>query len=158
QGAPTMRKGLRGTLTLLGTALLVAGGVALAAAPRAQTVTIVNLNIFHGIDCVPVRGEQCRLADRLALLFARLAALGCPDIVTFQEVLDRTTVETLTPDGQLLTLTNLTSVLALMQTTLPPLSQVCGFEYSLLYAADLVTPPQAPLLQGTDEELILSRY
>ena len=121
-----MRKGLRGTLAILVTALLVAGDVALAAEQRAKTVTVVNLNVFHGIDCVPVRGEQCRLADRLALLFARLTALGCPDIVTFQEVLDRTTVETLTPDGQLLTLTNLTSVLALMQTTLPPLSPYGG--------------------------------
>jgi len=153
-----MRKGLLSTLAILVTTLLAVGDVALATEHRAQTVTIVNLNVFHGIDCVPIRGEQCRLADRLALLFARLAAQGCPDIVTFQEVLDRTTVETLTPDGQLLTLTNLTSVLALIQATLPPLSQVCGFEYNFLYAADLVTPPQAPLFQGTDEELILSRY
>jgi endonuclease/exonuclease/phosphatase family metal-dependent hydrolase len=153
-----MRKGQRGTLAILVTALLAAGNVALAAAPRAQTVTIVTLNVFHGIDCVPVRGEQCRVADRIALLFERLAALGCPDIVTLQEVLDRTSVDTLTPDGQLITLTGLTSVLALIQTTLTPFAQVCGFEYRLLSATDLVTPPLAPVFQGTDEELILSRY
>ena len=153
-----MRQGILGTLAVLVIALLASGDVALANEQHKQTVTIVNLNVFHGIDCVPARGEQCRLADRLALLFARLAALGCPDIVTLQEVLDLTTVETLTPDGQLITLTNLTSALALIQTTLTPLSQVCGFEYSFLYAADLVTPPQAPVFQGTDEELILSRY
>src|SRR5437879_5142707 len=103
-----MWQGILGLLAVLVTALLAYADEAVVYAKHAkheQTVTIVDLNVFHGIDCVPVRGDQCRLADRLALLFARLAARGCPDIVTLQEVLDRTTVETLTPDGQLLTLT-----------------------------------------------------
>jgi hypothetical protein len=81
-----MREGLLGTQAVLVIALLASGDVALTEEQHKPTVTIVNLNIFHGIDCVPARGEQCRLADRLVLLFARLAALGCPDIVTLQEV------------------------------------------------------------------------
>src|SRR5262249_17984486 len=41
---------------------------------------------------------------------------------------------------------------------LKPLAETCGFTYEFLYAADLVDPQRGPLFQGTDEELILSRY
>jgi endonuclease/exonuclease/phosphatase family metal-dependent hydrolase len=151
-----MSKGILCALALLAPALLTSGEGALA---HEQTVTVASLNVFHGIDCVPVRGEQCRLAERIELLFAHLAAIGCPDIVTLQEVLDRRSVATFTPDGNLVTLEHLTSVLELITAKLKPFAAVCGFEYTYLYAADpTVAPDPSPLFQGTDEELILSRY
>ena len=88
--------------------------------------------------------QQCRVTDRIQLLFARLAALGCPDIVTLQEVLDRLSVEELVPTGPI-TRTDLTSVRQLIQDTLTPFAQVCGFPYRALYAAELVPLQDAPV-------------
>src|SRR4029434_1792684 len=100
---------------------------------------------------------QCRLDERLTLLFEHLAAIGCPDIVTLQEVLGRTSVVVLTPEGQPIML-EVVSALHLITDKLPSLTEMCGFAYTLLYAADLIDPQRGPLFQGTDEELILSRY
>src|SRR5919197_5115519 len=88
KGAPTMRPHLIGTLAFLVTVLLGSGAGVLAHEHHKQTVTVVNLNGLHGLDCVvpgvPVvagtLAQQCRVTDRISLLFARLAALGCPDI------------------------------------------------------------------------------
>ncbi len=46
-------------------------------------VTIVNLNVLHGLFC---GGEACRLTDRISLLFGLLEQAKCPDVVTLQEV------------------------------------------------------------------------
>lgn len=48
-------------------------------------VTIASLNILHGITC-PADTADCRLADRVDLLFDWLESIGCPDVVLLQEV------------------------------------------------------------------------
>jgi endonuclease/exonuclease/phosphatase family metal-dependent hydrolase len=57
-----------------------------AACPDAD-LTVADLNILHGIFC-PVPTQSCRLAERIELLFQWIAASGCPDVVTLQEVSD----------------------------------------------------------------------
>ncbi|MEW6270458.1 MAG: endonuclease/exonuclease/phosphatase family protein [Thermodesulfobacteriota bacterium] len=56
-------------------------------APRSAmpSVTLANLNFLHGIFCPPA-SDRCRLPDRTALLFDFIAARGCPDMVTLQEI------------------------------------------------------------------------
>jgi endonuclease/exonuclease/phosphatase family metal-dependent hydrolase len=50
-------------------------------------LTVANLNILHGIFC-PAGTASCRLSERIDLLFQWIAASGCPDVVTLQEVWD----------------------------------------------------------------------
>jgi endonuclease/exonuclease/phosphatase family metal-dependent hydrolase len=89
-------------------------------------VTVANLNILHGMPCPDP--DHCRLTDRIALLFQWIAAVGCPDVVTLQEIPDRT------------------------YTALPLIdahrSTTCPFPYGVTYFKTL----------GFDEEMILSRY
>jgi len=61
----------------------VANGAPTAATPD---VTVATLNVLHGLSCAP-ETEDCRLADRLDLLFDWLEASGCPDVVLLQEIL-----------------------------------------------------------------------
>jgi endonuclease/exonuclease/phosphatase family metal-dependent hydrolase len=60
------------------------GAPAPAACPDGD-LTMANLNVLHGLFC-PAVTDNCRLADRAALLFEWVAAAGCPDVVTLQEV------------------------------------------------------------------------
>jgi len=60
------------------------GAPAPASCPKTD-VTVADLNILHGIFCPPA-SVNCRYADRLDLLFQWIAARGCPDVVTLQEV------------------------------------------------------------------------
>jgi len=127
QGAPqkpqsghkehAMRKGILLALAVLTTAILVCGEEALAHEKDKKTVTVANLNIFHGIPCAATGDKtQCRLAERIDLLFKHLAALGCPDIVTLQEVLDRDNVLSLDPsNGTPGVIGNLTSARRLIE-------------------------------------------
>jgi endonuclease/exonuclease/phosphatase family metal-dependent hydrolase len=55
---------------------------------RGADVTVAQLNILHGLVC-PQPTENCRLVERMDLLFQWIAAIGCPDVVTFQEVWPR---------------------------------------------------------------------
>lgn len=64
-----------------------AGGAPAPASCPDADVTVATLNVLHGLFCPPATA-RCRLADRLDLLFAWLAAHGCPDVVTLQEVSD----------------------------------------------------------------------
>ncbi len=115
-------------------------------------VEIANLNLLHGFDCDPVapgEGDQCRLAERVDLLVEHLFDVGCPDIVTLQEIVDREFVtrglgESVGP---------LDSARELIEAQLGSLAEVCGFSYALLYQ-----PVPGTIFEGTDEELILSRY
>ena len=59
-----------------------------AAAPTAcpkTDVTVASLNMLHGLPdgCQP---DRCRVRERIDLLFQWIAAAGCPDVVTLQEV------------------------------------------------------------------------
>lgn len=49
-------------------------------------LTVADLNILHGLFCF--ESANCRLADRIELLFQWIVASGCPDLVTLQEVWD----------------------------------------------------------------------
>jgi endonuclease/exonuclease/phosphatase family metal-dependent hydrolase len=158
-----MRKSLTLVIAILATAVLEYGGAVLAKEKNEKAVTVANINVFHGIPCAATGGTtQCHLAERIDLLFEHLAAIGCPDIVTLQEVLDLQSGPILSLIG-LVTIPEdrqeaLTSVLRLIKANLEPFAGVCGFKYEFLYAADLISPLQGPFLQGLDEELILSRY
>jgi len=58
-----------------------------APAPAAcvdDDLTVANLNLLHGLFCVP---GGCRAEDRVSLLYDWIADSGCPDVVTLQEIL-----------------------------------------------------------------------
>jgi endonuclease/exonuclease/phosphatase family metal-dependent hydrolase len=153
EGGQAVRRGIVVATIVLASAILACGDPALAREKnKKKSVEVANLNLFHGIDCVPVRGDQCRLAERVELLFKHLAAIGCPDIVTLQEIVDRDSVMLLVA-GMPVTIGPLTSARALIQAQLESLAEVCGFAYTLLYQ-----PVPGTLFEGSDEELILSRY
>jgi endonuclease/exonuclease/phosphatase family metal-dependent hydrolase len=116
------------------------------------TVTLANLNLLHGFDCdppTPGDGDQCRVGDRVALLKDHLVAVGCPDVVTLQEILNKEYVQR-SPTEQA---GPLDSLVALIQAQLPELAASCGFTYELVYH-----PFLPATVAETDEELILSRY
>lgn len=54
-----------------------------AACPKSD-LTVADLNILHGMFCPG--GTRCRLSDRIDLLFQWIARVGCPDVVTLQEI------------------------------------------------------------------------
>jgi endonuclease/exonuclease/phosphatase family metal-dependent hydrolase len=88
-------------------------------------ITVANINILHGLFCA----TGCRLEDRIELLFQWIAASGCPDVVTLQEVIDAPTISTI-------------PFLEAQHET------VCPFPYEIFY----------PRSTGVDDELILTRY
>jgi endonuclease/exonuclease/phosphatase family metal-dependent hydrolase len=56
-------------------------------APAAPDLTVAQLNFLHGMSgqgCQQT--ENCRLDDRIELLFQWIERSGCPDIVTLQEI------------------------------------------------------------------------
>lgn len=120
-----------------------------------RTIEIANLNILHGFACDPATpgdGDQCRVVDRIDLLFRHIAAIGCPDLVTLQEnvtseFVQRTATETVGP---------LENTAALIREWLPRLRRHCGVPYRVVFDPAAERPP-APG-RGVDEELILSHY
>ena len=59
-----------------------------AAAPSAcpdDDVAVADLNALHGFTCPPATAN-CRLTDRIDLLFQWIAAAGCTDGVTLQDI------------------------------------------------------------------------
>lgn len=57
------------------------------AACPSRRVTAATFNVLHGLSCPPATAF-CRFADRAALLAQWIAARGCPDVVTLQEILE----------------------------------------------------------------------
>ena len=116
-----------------------------------RDITVVNLNVTHGFRCddpmAPApTANQCRMNDRLDLLLDWIEARGCPDIVTLQEIIDRTAV--FFKPGEQLTVGPLKSSRRLIQARMRAFAQRCGFRYKALFDP----------AQRIDEELILSRY
>jgi len=111
---------------LLGAAVLAWASTAASADPD---LTLVDLNLLHGIGCDP---DQCRLPDRVDLFFSWIESAGCPDVVTLQEVIDAASG---------------ISARALIEAALPT---ACGGQYqgNTAYSGVL----------GLDEEMVLSRY
>lgn len=52
----------------------------------ARDLTVANLNFLHGTSGTCNQLDNCRLAERAALLFQWIEASGCPDLVTLQEI------------------------------------------------------------------------
>ena len=120
-------------------------------------LTVANLNILHGFACdppIPGTGDQCRLGDRLDLLFQHLEAIGCPDVVTLQEnvtreIVQRSATETVGP---------LTSTRVEIEARLSGAETACGFRYHVVFDPPLDPPRADDKIKGDDEEMILSRY
>jgi endonuclease/exonuclease/phosphatase family metal-dependent hydrolase len=51
-----------------------------------RDLTMAQLNILHGISGQCPQLANCRLAERIALLYDWIARSGCPDVVTLEEV------------------------------------------------------------------------
>ncbi len=62
------------------------GNTNAGATPLTPDLTVASLNALHGLFCAP-ETEDCRVADRLDLLFDWLEAIDCPDVVLLQEIL-----------------------------------------------------------------------
>ena len=54
--------------------------------PQGPSLTAVQLNTLHGAVGGCPQSDNCRLADRIDLLFQWIARSGCPDVVALQEV------------------------------------------------------------------------
>lgn len=119
------RSNLPGPEVWLALALALALGGAGAAWAQDDDLTLANLNLLHGIGCAP---DNCRLPDRIDLLFQWIEAAGCPDVVTLQEVNE------VGPNPR--------------QLVDDALATACGGQYQSLYDP----------VQGVDEEMLLSRY
>jgi endonuclease/exonuclease/phosphatase family metal-dependent hydrolase len=79
---------MRRWMAALACALLLAacGGDGSSTSTRREDLTVVQLNALHGaVGQACSQSENCRLPDRVDLLFASLAQSGCPDVVTLQE-------------------------------------------------------------------------
>ena len=79
-------------IAVLLAALVGCGGDDDGASPETADVTVASLNVLHGVFCPPATLD-CRVADRVELLFDWLEAAGCPDVVTLQEVLGERVAE-----------------------------------------------------------------
>ncbi|MGH9388293.1 MAG: endonuclease/exonuclease/phosphatase family protein, partial [Vicinamibacteria bacterium] len=98
------------------------------AAPPDSDLTVADLNILHGLSCPDP--AHCRLAERIDLLFEWIEHRGCPDVVTFQEVID---------------FPGLFTALPLIESHL---ATACAFPYDAVYFRTF----------GLDDEMILTRY
>lgn len=93
-----------------------------------RDVTVAQLNLLHGTSGLCPQSANCRLADRVALLYQWIARSGCPDVVTLQEVWR--------------------GALPLLQ---DGAGSACPFAYEVRSAT-------APDRLGPDESVVLSRY
>jgi hypothetical protein len=82
-------RSFRGSAIALVVALvLLAAPVAASAKPAKQAkrpVTVVTLNLLHGLFCPP-ETDSCQAPDRVQLFGDWLERVGCPDLVGIQEV------------------------------------------------------------------------
>jgi endonuclease/exonuclease/phosphatase family metal-dependent hydrolase len=77
---------MRAHLLAVALALVIAGCGDDDDATLGAGLTVASLNILNGGRC-PAESSQCRLQDRVDLFYRWVAAAGCPDVVTLQEVL-----------------------------------------------------------------------
>lgn len=124
---------------------------------KEKGVAVANLNILHGLACnppVPGYGDQCRIRDRVDLLFRHIEEAGCPDIVTLQEVSTREYIEI----EQGVRVGPLYNAVDLIKERLESTDR-CPFRYHIIFDHDGVASGQAESSgRGIDEELMLSRY
>jgi endonuclease/exonuclease/phosphatase family metal-dependent hydrolase len=72
-------------LVLVVACVLLAAPAAASAKPVAEPVTIVTMNLLHGLFC-PAETDSCQAPDRVQLFGDWLERVGCPDLVGIQEV------------------------------------------------------------------------
>jgi Endonuclease/Exonuclease/phosphatase family len=92
-----------------------------AAKRTAKPVTVVTLNLLHGLFCPP-ETDSCQAPDRVQIFGELLESAGCPDLVGIQEVGPRL--------GELLTAS---------------MPKVCDGSYEIAWAADSM-PDRAMVL------------
>lgn len=100
--------------------------------PDKVSVSIVTLNLLHGIFC---EQEHCRLEDRVDLLMDEITDRGCPDVITLQEVWSPT-----------------------MELLEPRLGDPCDFDYELIVGREDTGVDDEVLLSrypATDVELVM---
>ncbi len=66
--------------------LLAACGDSGSNSEAQRDVTVAQLNILHGTSGLCNQTANCRLTDRIDLLYRWIERAGCPDVVTLQEV------------------------------------------------------------------------
>jgi endonuclease/exonuclease/phosphatase family metal-dependent hydrolase len=138
-------------LSLIGLSCVLLFGQARGALPNDMDITVANINLLHGFSCddppaPAASANQCRLADRVELLFQWLIVSGCPDIVTLQEIVDEKFV--LNGLSQQPLIGPLDSAVELIEAQLGVAETACGFRYDMVFDK----------AQGIDDELILTRY
>src|SRR5262245_3633843 len=139
--------------------LSILGGLAMPET-LLEAITVVNLNLMHGMTCEQPRagaGPQCRVRDRIALFFQHLVAAGCPDLVTLEETVTREFVPQRTTTGTLGLLGPLDDTVARLEEELPTVAAACGFAYGVVFDP-AARRGVATLGRGFDEELLLTRY
>src|SRR5438132_6832479 len=115
--------------------LSLIGGLAMPVTPL-WALTVVNLNLMHGMTCARPGsgdGQQCRVRDRIALLFQHLGAAGCPDLVTLEENVTRAFVPQRTATGAFGIVGPLDDTVVHIEAGLSTLAAVCGLPYGVVF-------------------------
>lgn len=103
--------------------LAACGGSDANGGDASRDLTMAQLNLLHGTTGMCPQAANCRLADRVALLYEWVARSGCPDVVTLQEVWS--------------------GALALLQAGA---GGACPFPYEVAVATDRLGPDESALL------------
>ena len=120
---------MRGWLCVL-LLLAACGGSGSNSSPQ-RDVTVAQLNILHGTSGMCNQLANCRLADRIDLLYQWIGRSGCPDVVTLQEV---------------------------WRDALPLLREGAGATCPFTYEVRVANEPTPTKPLGPDESAVLSRY
>jgi endonuclease/exonuclease/phosphatase family metal-dependent hydrolase len=103
--------------------LLAACGDGGSGSTAQRDLTVAQLNLLHGTTGQCPQSANCRLADRVALLYRWIARSGCPDVVTLQEVWS--------------------GALSLLQ---DGVASACPFAYEVRAASDRLGPDESVVL------------
>lgn len=76
---------MRKALWLVVPLALFAAACSSDSADSDETLSVVNINILHGVTCEE-GSDSCAAPERVALFLEQLDDAGCPDLVTVQEV------------------------------------------------------------------------
>jgi endonuclease/exonuclease/phosphatase family metal-dependent hydrolase len=80
-----MRSARGSALALVVAVVILAAPAVAAARSKPRPVSIVTLNLLHGLFCPP-ETDNCQAPDRVELFGQWLERKGCPDVVGLQEI------------------------------------------------------------------------